>query len=624
MVRDMNGLSWYINRLKKMPLPEMVWRVQQLMLTKIEGKTLMGKSIIDDQLCHKHLSETKIQTSWRLSVVQGKMMVGNDHCLFGYIDSKNRHSHDAFFEGARWPLEASDKLVYKHRPDMGDARINWELNRHYDYQVLAKNYALTMEEDYLSTLSQRFYDWVKENPFLIGISYVSEMELAIRALSWYITIELLPDVPKTQQLKDDMSTGLLNLLCHVDRHHSRFSSANNHVIVEMVVLGIIGSSYKINHWVNKAKKVVLYEMQRQNFEDGVNKEQSIHYHSFVMEAVALMLLRFRREGIEYDLTLDSILDKMAAHMADLMDCRNHIPHLGDDDGGKLFDLYGRKFNHYAYVLELCGVLLNKRYIRVDNNLYHEQLYALFGPGVPNGVKSIKERSSVVYPEGGHTILRHDDPEVLLTMDHGSLGFGSIAAHGHADALHITLRVAGVPILVDPGTYIYHGELKWRDYFRKTINHNTITIDGLDQSQMQGAFLWGKRANTSLGDYSLTPSKDMVSASHDGYGAIIHERQVIYDHPFDITINDQLICDNDSGGHDFVATYVTHKDCQVVLMSQHAVSVNNGDIQVLIEVDGESIEIEDMFMSENYGQIETTKAIRIKGVAADTYDIKNKK
>jgi hypothetical protein len=40
-------------------------------------------------------------------------------------------------------------------------------------------------------------------------------------------------------------------------------------------------------------------------------------------------------------------------------------------------------------------------------------------------------------------------------DAAPLGFLSIAAHGHADALSFILHVDGSPILVDPGMFTYH-------------------------------------------------------------------------------------------------------------------------------------------------------------------------
>ena len=93
--------------------------------------------------------------------------------------------------------------------------------------------------------------------------------------------------------------------------------------------------------------------------------------------------------------------------------------------------------------------------------------------------------------GGYYILgdRLDEAdETKLIMDAGPLGFLSIAAHGHADCLSLLLSVSGKELLVDPGTYCYHTEREWRDYFRGTAAHNTVRVDGIDQSQIAGAFL----------------------------------------------------------------------------------------------------------------------------------------
>ena len=75
-----------------------------------------------------------------------------------------------------------------------------------------------------------------------------------------------------------------------------------------------------------------------------------------------------------------------------------------------------------------------------------------------------------FPDAGVTILRSGD--IWLRCDAGPHGHGSIAAHGHADALSIELRCAGVEVLADPGTYCYHGEPAWRSYFRGTRGHST--------------------------------------------------------------------------------------------------------------------------------------------------------
>ncbi len=104
--------------------------------------------------------------------------------------------------------------------------------------------------------------------------------------------------------------------------------------------------------------------------------------------------------------------------------------------------------------------------------------------------------SEAFPDTGLYLLQAGaaaSPDRLsVTLDAGPLGYGVLAAHGHADALAVTLRIGGHDVLVDPGTYDYFTHPEWRTYFRGTPAHNTVTIDDANQSEMLGPFLWGRR------------------------------------------------------------------------------------------------------------------------------------
>jgi hypothetical protein len=138
-----------------------------------------------------------------------------------------------------------------------------------------------------------------------------------------------------------------------------------------------------------------------------------------------------------------------------------------------------------------------------------------------------------FAEAGLVLLRTTDdrPEIWCRCDGGPHGFLSIAAHAHADALSLEVRHDGVDILADPGTYCYHGEPEWRQYFRSTEAHNTVCVDGRDQSVSGGPFLWTHHATTTLlRDETNTAGEQVFAAAHDGYrnltrGAVRHQRVV---------------------------------------------------------------------------------------------------
>ncbi len=125
-------------------------------------------------------------------------------------------------------------------------------------------------------------------------------------------------------------------------------------------------------------------------------------------------------------------------------------------------------------------------------------------------------SSSLFAGGGYAVMRDAEVTRVTVIDCGPLGWGSIAAHAHADALSLTLSVDGQPVLVDASTYCYHDEPEWRDALRSTRYHNTVCVDGKDQSEMRGAFLWGARANVTIHRWHTSALADLLCASHDGY------------------------------------------------------------------------------------------------------------
>jgi hypothetical protein len=117
-------------------------------------------------------------------------------------------------------------------------------------------------------------------------------------------------------------------------------------------------------------------------------------------------------------------------------------------------------------------------------------------------------------------------------------------------LSVEVRYGGVDIFADPGTYCYHGEPEWRSYFRSTIAHNTVELDGRNQSRDGGPFLWVSHANAREIAVSDGDGTAEWIAEHDGYLALEpparHRRAVRLDRTARaLDIVDEI----DSGGHD---------------------------------------------------------------------------
>ena len=93
-------------------------------------------------------------------------------------------------------------------------------------------------------------------------------------------------------------------------------------------------------------------------------------------------------------------------------------------------------------------------------------------------------------------------------------------------------MGGEEIFVDPGTFAYHTEPEWRAYFRGTSAHNTLRVDGLDQSQPGGNFMWLRKAQAASSAWMTSADQDFLEAWHDGYmgldDPVMHRRRTVVD------------------------------------------------------------------------------------------------
>lgn len=56
-------------------------------------------------------------------------------------------------------------MEYKQRDDIGDARTNWELNRHFQFALLAKVYYVSGDKKVLLEFENLFNDWNQKTLF---------------------------------------------------------------------------------------------------------------------------------------------------------------------------------------------------------------------------------------------------------------------------------------------------------------------------------------------------------------------------------------------------------------------------------------------------------------------------
>ena len=434
--------------------------------------------------------------------------------------------------GGLWPGRETYcfDIDYRSQPGHGDVKYVWDLNRLQWLPPLALAAALWNDARALTAVETAIASWSDANPPFRGINWTSGIELAIRAVSLIFVASVVGE-----RLSETSIVRLRAILAAqfnwLIRFPSRFSSANNHRICEALGVFVIALAMPEldpdRRHLRKAKASLEMEAELQILVDGVGAEQSPHYAAFTAEMLLFAAFLARECGEPLAGVVQARLVAFGEHCAWLANHDGETPSIGDDDGGYLLMPFSDSPEAYpASVANCIAAFFGLRSFMSESGATCGLRQAVFG----------RQRSESQFPQGlrcfgagGYTIVRETRAGKLLHLvfDHGPLGYLSIAAHGHADALSAVLSLDDVPVLVDPGTYLYHSGGAWRDWFRGTRAHNTLTVNGADQSVISGPFNWSHKARAHLD--SLRVGNDWsISARHDGYVGrfgIEHRREI---------------------------------------------------------------------------------------------------
>ena len=449
--------------------------------------------------------------------------------------------HSDRLHGKSAPRDLGFKIQYLDFALVGDAKVTWELNRHQHLVTLAKAYRLTGDSCFGSELIAQWRHWQRENPYPRGINWASTLEVAFRSLSWLWVYFLLAGTSaETPEFREQWLRAMALNGRHIERYPSTYVSPNTHLLGEAVALFFIGtlcpelrSSLK---WKQQGWEILLRESKRQVRPDGFYFEQSTYYHVYALDFLLHSRVLASLNGMpfpnEYDRRLEQMLDTLAVL------CRAGAPpRWGDDDGGRVFDPRRNRAEHLSDPLATGAVLFGRGDFKfLANGIREETLWLLGEKGMAefDSIEAIQpDMSSVALPESGIYVMSCAERKLQAVIDGGPQG-ALAAGHGHADALSLTLHAEGCESLGDPGTCEYVGAGTERDKFRGTAAHNTLQLDGRNQSNPKGPFAWEQLTKTKAESWITGQTFDLFVGSHDGYSLaenpMIHQRWVFFRKP----------------------------------------------------------------------------------------------
>lgn len=306
-----------------------------------------------------------------------------------------------------------------------------------------------------------------------------------------------------------------------------YKTPNNHLLIEAIRLAQLGLLFpefpRAKRWFTKGMRVVEREVTRQVSVDGVHLEQSSFYQRMTAEALLEWLVLCRLNGVDLADSIEQRIQAMFHFLEGIRRPDGEFPLIGD---GFRSDVLLR-YDLIAAWKKISGDSLHGI---SSSNLYTHLL--LSGQLQDASTATKADMPLEVWEAGGHAAFRSGNPlgENLLLFNFGELGMEAAPGHGHADCLSLELTVRGRPVLVDPGAYSWRKAPQWRHAFRGTLAHNTLVIDGADQTSLHGFFGAGRFARPVLHSCRGGEYLKWVDASHEGYLRLpfpmVHRRIVV--------------------------------------------------------------------------------------------------
>lgn len=563
----MQSPFWYFQRLKSMSPGEILWRVQGKFLECVDTYQIRHGRFpaLDEAFPAKdrsawqppfRVSDLKVgawmqgnapsdERSWcaRLTAQADKIAA---HRLSYFHLREHDHGHPIKWNKDQGsdiisPLRLAQKIDYRDFNEAGDCKLVWEPNRHQHLTVLARAYRASGDEKYAQAIKEQLESWLAQCPYGYGMNWRSPMELSIRLINWVWVIDLtLESEIFSGTFRDQLLHSIYLHLWQVTRKYSQGSSANNHLIGEaggvFITTCYFPQMTNAAKWQEQSFAILCREIELQTFTDGSNKELALEYQFFVLQFFLICGLVGRWCGKDFPPQYWHNMEKQLLFVGQLQEGGGSPVFFGDADDGYVLNL-GDSHTDPKPLLGAGAVLFNNTKCKTWAGDYSESLHWLFGATgrtkfADNTPDTGNDRLAChSFADSGFYLLQsgksNSRERISVLFDCGQLGFGSIAAHGHADALSFTLKAFGEDILIDPGTYDYFTYPDWRRYFRSTLAHNTIEVDDQDQSVMLGLFLWGKRATAKCLDWQPQDNGGLVKGEHDGYSRlkdpVLHRR-----------------------------------------------------------------------------------------------------
>lgn len=523
-------VGWYYHRLKAMTVSELAHRVADRWKHRSDASFPESLRSIElgapaGDVIMLPSRDAAPETLKKVLARDAAALIHGDWKIFGWrevnVGTPPRWHRDAAAGVDIAPQGLAHQLDHRTLPDGADARTVWEINRWSEMVRLAMHGWMNGDPGAVRVAMQWLEDWCDKNPVGYDINWTSPLEAALR-LTNFVWFDALVEgslcaLQRVQSENDEVRNALRRAqqalagrivpahAAWVWRYLSFGSSANNHLLGELV-----GLLHAVKRWPALERVVCPAEqlwrkisrcVLEQFAKDGGNREQALHYHLFAWEMAwhAAKLMRVTNGPVK------ERLDKAAEFFV-------HMAHegeqweFGDNDDAQIVPLtLGREHAVAEWRAWMRGA---KGSLGFWVGRFRDDPGKLAG----NNSTNVKSCWWVAHESG---MAACEQNGWKLRLDASPLGFGTMAAHGHCDALHVSIWDGPDALIIDPGTGGYFGARELRAELASWESHNgPHPVEGFTTPRRMGPFLWMEHHATP--ELILQGDEIYARLAHDGY------------------------------------------------------------------------------------------------------------
>ncbi|AQQ71052.1 Heparinase II/III-like protein [Limihaloglobus sulfuriphilus] len=397
-----------------------------------------------------------------------------------------------------YPPHFCGKDINWSQSPVQDKEWLWQLHRMYWWESMGLQYQRTKDSKYAAGYVFQLQDWIKKNPNDSDHAFAwRSLEASSRLKSWTYHFQYFFD---SGEFDETVLIDFLNSYGeHADYVTQNHRETKNIALINANGLSFAGSFFpefkNSDKWLEKAAKILNREIRNQVYPDGFHIELSPHYHVGTVDSFSSSYGIAYMNGRHGKFNFVDLLEKMAEATMKTAMPDGRAAQFGDswkgteDAKGTLWRFLGR----YA-------------------DLFDRDDFRYLATGGSEG--TAPAQTAFALKKSGFYSFRSgwSEDDVCLVMKNGPDG----GWHCQPDNGTFEVYAYGKHLMPDSGKYVYSGDEKWRDWFRKTSSHQTVTLNG-ENSEYAPKFLM----------FESSGNIDAVLVENQSYENLKHRRGVFF-------------------------------------------------------------------------------------------------